>query len=186
MSSGFLSSELTGEDLLRLEPPRASLGQLQLTNRMEMVRIDGDVLGVVERLKSIDPGLVLMYDKGQSIYVLYWEGMRAEVPGGPVEMHEDLVGAYTELDSRLITLIERIDAQGRGRHDLQAELEKLEAKRDAEEDHRQSEQMGETFERLRHSLRNDLGLNGSSVQMTSSRGIHRARSDQRRRRKRKG
>jgi hypothetical protein len=70
--TGMLTGLYAGDDTLRIEPPRASLGQLQLTNRLEMVRIDTDVLGVAEHLKRIDRGLVLMFDKGQGIYVLYW------------------------------------------------------------------------------------------------------------------
>jgi hypothetical protein len=38
--TGMLTGLYAGDDTLRIEPPRASLGQLQLTNRLEMVRID--------------------------------------------------------------------------------------------------------------------------------------------------
>lgn len=181
--TGFLTAEHTGENLLRLEPPRATLGQLQLTNRLEMVRVDSDVLGVVEHLKRIDPGLVLMYDQGQQVFVLYWQGRRAD-EHGIISEHEDLIGAYTELDQRLIRLVERIDAQGRGRTDLAVELDKLEREKDREEEQRQSETMGPIAEQLRYALRKDLGAEGSSVHMSGGRGGHRARRERRRRSKR--
>lgn len=153
---------------LDLEPPRATLGQLQLTNKLEMVPIESDVLGVVERLKSIDSGLKMYFDFGQEIFVLYHEGLNEQ--GHVVER---LVGAYKELDQRIINLIERIDAQGRGRVNLSEELEKLERERDAEQRHRQMERVGELGERLRHALRDDLGLNGSQALMSGSREKHR-------------
>ena len=70
-----LKSIVTGDDTLLIEPPRAELGQLQLTNRLEMIRIADDVTGVAENLRRIDPGLMLMFDKKQAIYVLYWKGL---------------------------------------------------------------------------------------------------------------
>lgn len=176
----FLRAEITGEDLLEIEPPRASLGELRLTNRLEMVRVQEDVLGVAESLRRIDPGLKLLYDKAQEVYVLYWIGLRADTPGGPASMHEDLVGAYKELDQRIIRLVERIDAQGRGRHDLQTELERLERQRDAEAERRHAETIGPIAERLRFALRKDLGTEGSSVHMSGSRGKHRAQAESKR------
>jgi hypothetical protein len=147
---------------LDLEPPRASLGQLQLTNKLEMVPVENDVLGVVSRLKSIDPGLKMFYDFGQEIFVLYHEGLNEQ--GHVVD---SLVGAYKELDQRIVSLIERIDAQGRGRHVLSAELEKLERQRDAEKRHEQLERVGELGEQLHHALRKDLGFGGSQAYFTN-------------------
>jgi len=175
---GFLTSSITmGDDTLRIEPPRASLGQLQLTNRLQMVRIDNDVLGVAERLKSIDPGLVLMHDKGQGIFVLYHEGFNERA-----EWVETFIGAYTELDQRIVNLIERIDGQGRGRYDLVKELERLEAQKDRENEARVHEQFGAAAEELRHALRTDLQLGGSSVRLGDRIGKRAARRGRGRRR----
>jgi hypothetical protein len=149
---------------LDLEPPRASLGQLQLTNKLEMVPVEKDVLGVVERLRSIDPGLKMFYDMGQEIFVLYHEGLNEQ--GHVVEQ---LVGAYKELDQRIVTLIERIDAQGRGRVNLADELEKLEREKDRAQRHEQMEKVGALGEELRHALRRDLGLGGSQAYMSKGR-----------------
>lgn len=181
--TGFLTAEASGDDYIRLEPPRASLGELQLTNKLQMIRVEGDVLGVVERLKRIDTGLTLLFDKQQEIYVLYWEGFR-EDEHGVIGYHEDLVGAYKQLDQRIVNLIERIDGQGRGRVDLQRELDRLERQKDAENDRRESERMGEMGEKLRFALRQDLGATGSSVQLSGSRGGRKGRKDRERRRRR--
>jgi hypothetical protein len=162
------------ERYLDLEPPRASLGQLQLTNKLEMVPVENDVLGVVTRLKSIDPGLKMFYDFGQEIFVLYHEGLNEQ--GHVVER---LVGAYKELDQRIVNLVERIDSQGRGRHDLVKELEKLDAERDREHRHEQMEKVGALGEQLQHALRKDLGLGGSQAYMSGSREKHRRRKAKR-------
>lgn len=165
---------VTGDDTLQIEPPRASLGELQLTNRLQMVRVEPDVLGVVESLRSIDPGLRLMYDKGQSIYVLYHDGFNEH--GQRVEQ---FVGAYKELDQRIVNLIRRIDAQGRGRTDLSRELDRLEEEKDRVHDAEMAERFGGMGEQLRHALRKDLGATGSSVQMGGGEGIARNRAERR-------
>jgi hypothetical protein len=63
---------------LEIEPPRASLGQLRLTNKLEMIPVENDVLGVAASLQRIDPGLRLFYDLGQKIYVLYHKGLNEQ------------------------------------------------------------------------------------------------------------
>jgi hypothetical protein len=173
MTGPLTSVVVTGDDTIRIEPPRATLGELQLTNRLEMVRVEGDVLGVADRLKRIDRGLVLLFDKKQEIYVLYHEGLDERG-----HFKESLVGAYRELDQRIVNLIERIDAQGRGHHDLATELEKLERQKDREEDAAQTERMGPLAEQLRHALRKDLGLTGSQS-LPVSVGIARNRAERR-------
>jgi hypothetical protein len=167
------------DSIIRLEPPRASLGELQLTNKLEMRRVDSDVLGVVEHLQRIDPGLKMFYDEGQEVFVLYWEGYRAD-EHGVFDLHEDLIGAYKELDQRLIKLIERIDAQGRGRTDLSAELERMDREHERRQEAERYEKVGQLGEKLMHAVRDDLGLNGSKAFMSGSREKHR----QRKRRKR--
>lgn len=172
MTNSILSAIHVGEDVLKLEPPRATLGELQLTNRMEMVRVESDVLGVVEHLKRIDPGLELLYDKGQEVFVLYWQGLR--VKDGRAEQCEDLIGAYKALDQRLINLVERIDREGRGRQDLAAELDRLDAEREAERDRAFSEAVGLQAERLAHAIRSDLGVSNRAF-MSGKRGKRRKR-----------
>lgn len=167
-----------GGDYLRIEPPRATQGELQLTNKLHMVRIDRDVLGVAERLRSIDSHLVLWFDKQVAIYVLQWEGFRQK--DDKWEYVEDLVGAYKELDSRLINLIERIDKQNRGHTDLVEELDRLDRQRKRDVERAFSERTGEAAEELRHALRKDLGMEGSQVYVTGSRGARKAKKRRRR------
>lgn len=138
---------------LEIEPPRANLGQLRLTNKLEMVPVETDVLGVVEHLKRIDPGLKMFYDIGQEIFILYHEGLNEQG-----HLVESLVGAYKQLDQRIVSLIERIDGQGRGRQDLATELGKLEAERDARQAHERLEKVGPLAEELQHAIRRDLGM----------------------------
>jgi hypothetical protein len=139
-----------------------------------MIPVEDDVLGVISRLKSIDPGLKMYFDFGQEIFVLYHEGLNEQ--GHVVD---SLVGAYKELDQRIIALIERIDSQGRGRHDLIAELEAHERKLDAEKRHEQMERVGELGERLHFALRQDLGFAGSRAHMSGSHEKHRRRKAKR-------
>jgi hypothetical protein len=180
MTDGILTGLYAGEDVLKLEPPRASLDQLQLTNRLEMIRVERDVLGVVERLRRIDPGLKLLFDKRQNIFLLYHEGLNERG-----EMVESFVGAYTELDQRLVNLIERIDRDGRGRHDLQRELDRLEREQDALFEAARAQRLGDSAERLAHALRRDLGLGTPAVHMSGSKGTHRARAERKRKARRK-
>jgi hypothetical protein len=178
--TGFLTAEASGDDYLKIEPPRASLGELQLTNRLHMIPVERDVLGVAESLKRIDPGLSLLFDKVQEVFVLYHVGLDDR---GHVK--EYMVGAYKELDQRIVNLIRRIDGQGRGRYDLQRELERLEQQKDREEDHRQTEALGPAAEQLRWALRKDLGLDGSSVHLGGSRAGAKARRERRAKPKRR-
>ena len=166
---------------LHLEPVRATLDELQSVERRKMVPVDGDVLGVVQRLKSIDPGLQMLYDATKEVFVLYWVGMRADEKG-VISEHEDLVGAYKELDQRVINLIERIDAQGRGRTDLAEELERLQAAKDRENAYERLQKVGPIGERLRWAMRKDLDLEGDTVHMSGSKGAHRMRAEKRRKR----
>lgn len=175
-----LKSIVTGDDTILVEPPRASLGQLQLTNRLQMVRIDNDVLGVAESLRRIDPGLMLMHDgnvkteQGNGVYVIYWKGLRDG------QLVEEIVTTAVELDQRITNLIRKLDAQGRGRVDLNAELARLEREKDAENARRHHETFGPLAEQLRFALRKDLGATGSQVFMSGSGASRRSRPKKRR------
>lgn len=181
--TGPLTSRINGDDLIDLQPPRATLeqAQLALSNRLELVHVERDVWHVVETLQRIDPGLQMFFDKNQRVFVLFWKGMREK--DGRAELVEDFIGAYIELDQRLVRLIERIDSHGRGRYDLTRELEKLEAEKDAEHAWDQAQRVGDAADRLRHAIRRDLALEGSEVRLSTSRGGQKWRKEQRRRQK---
>lgn len=141
-------------DVINLEPPRAQVkaGRLALTDKLELIPVEEDVFHVVDRLKRIDPGLHLSFHKADKVFVLQWKGLSDKG-----EYEEYLVGAYTELDPRLVHLIEKLAArENRNRYDLVKELERLEAQKDAEAEHAQAERVGPLAEQLAHALRNDL------------------------------
>jgi hypothetical protein len=145
---------MRGENI-DLEPPRAQVkaGRLALTDKLELVPVEADVFHVVDRLKRIDAGLHLSFNRKQKVFVLEWRGFNDKG-----EYVEDFVGAYTELDARLIHLVEKLAArENRNRYELSKELERLEAQKDREAEHMHSEQMGPAAEQLAHALRKDLG-----------------------------
>lgn len=145
-------------DNIDLEPPRAQVtaGRLALTDKMELVEVESDVFGVVENLKRIDPNLHLSFNTSREVFVLQWRGLNEQG-----EMVEDFVGAYTELDGRLVHLIEKLAArENRNRYDLVKELDKLEKAKDAENERQFMEQVGPVAEELAFALRKDLGTKG--------------------------
>lgn len=144
-------------DVIDLEPPRATVqaGRLALTDKMELVPVENDVYHVVDRLRRIDPNLHLSYHKTEKVFVLEWRGLSDQG-----EMVEDFVGAYTELDPRIVHLIEKLAArENRNRYVLSRELEALEAQKEREALHAHEERMGPAAEQLAHALRKDLGVN---------------------------
>ena len=143
-------------DYIDLEPPRAQVtaGRLALTEEGELVEVDRDVFHISERLKRIDPGLKLSFHKSREVFVLQWKGINHEG-----EVVEEFVGAYTELDGRLVSLIERLAArENRNRYELAKELDRIEAEKDRAFEHEQREKLGPTAEKLAFALRQDLGV----------------------------
>jgi hypothetical protein len=143
-------------DVIDLEPPRAQVtaGRLALTDKMELIPVESDVYHVVDRLKRIDAGLHLSFHRSEEVYVLEWRGLNEKG-----EMVEDFVGAYTELDPRLVHLVEKLAArENRNRYDLAKELEKLDAEKDRENEHAHYERVGPAGEMLAFALKQDLGV----------------------------
>jgi hypothetical protein len=73
-----------------------------------------------------------------------------------------------------VNLIERIDRDGRGRHDLASELDRLEREADRENERKRYEQVGPLAEKLQFAIRKDLGI-GSRAHMSGSREKFRKR-----------
>jgi hypothetical protein len=139
-----------------LDPPRAQVeaGRLALTDKLELVEVENDVYGVVENLKRIDSRLHLSFNRSREVFVLEWRGFNDQG-----EYVEDFVGAYTELDHRIVHLIERLAArENRNRYDLVKELDALERAKDAETEYAFMEQVGPAAEELAFALRRDLGI----------------------------
>ena len=151
-------------DYIDLEPPRAQVtaGRLALTDEMELIEVESDVFLVVERLKKIDPGLHLSFHRGREVFVLQWKGLNDQG-----EVVDEFVGAYTELDSRLVHLVEKLAArENRNRYELQKEIDKLEAEKDAAFAREQREKVGPAAEQLAHALRRDLGIKNRAYMHT--------------------
>jgi hypothetical protein len=141
--------------MIDLEPPRAQVkaGRLALTNEMELVPVEGDVFHVVDRLKRIDAGLRLSFNTKDEVFVLQWKGTNDKG-----DLVEEFIGAYTELDSRLVNLVERLAArENRNRYELAKELDRIDAEKDAEAAHEFYEKQGPIAEKLQHAIRKDLG-----------------------------
>ena len=111
--------------------------------------INADAGGVVARMKRIDPGLSLRYSEAGDYYVVYWVG-----PDG----QQELVATYQELDQRIAEDLERIEhMQHQPGYSYAEELDKKDAKAEADADHARREAVGEMGERLAHAARKDLG-----------------------------
>lgn len=154
-------------EIIDLEPPKAQVkaGRLALTDKLELVPIESDVYHVVDRLKRIDAGLHLSFHKGEEVFVLEWRGFNDKG-----EWDEDFIGAYTELDSRLVNLVERLAArENRNRYDLAKELERLDEQKEREARHLFDERQGPVAEQLAHALRKDLGVKSRAFMHTPKR-----------------
>ena len=142
-------------DYIDLEPPRAQVkaGRLALTDEMELIPVEEDIFHVAERLKRIDPGLHLSFHKTEGVFVLQWKGLNEKA-----ELVEEFVGAYKELDGRLIHLVERLAArENRNRYELAKELDRLDAQVDRDAEHDFYEKQGPIAEELAYAIRKDLG-----------------------------
>ena len=154
---------MRGENI-DLEPPKAQVkaGRIALTDELELIPVEADVFHVVDRLKRIDAGLHLSYNRRDEVFVLQWKGLNHE---GQYE--EYLVGAYKELDARLVHLVEKLAARGDRNHEtLAKELERLDAEKDREAAHVFSERQGPVAEQLAHALRKDLGIKNRAYMHT--------------------
>jgi hypothetical protein len=113
------------------------------------VVITADVGMVAERLQEIDPRFHMSYDPGEALYVLE---LHTPEPDGSVSEH--FVGAYDELDARIIERARMISQPG---YDLAAEIERAEREAEREAERLRMEAVGEMAERLQFALRKDLG-----------------------------
>src|SRR4051812_6596928 len=117
------------------------------------VEIADDVQGVARSLRDIDDRFRLRADLDHlQRLVGFTVELHTPQPDGSVEEH--FVGAYRELDHRVLRDARRYTAPG---YDLAAELERVEDERDRTFDHEQRERTGEAAERLAHAVRTDLG-----------------------------
>lgn len=117
------------------------------------VEITDDVQNVARDLHAIDPRFRLRADFDDHGRVAFIVELHTPMRDGSMEEH--FVGAYRELDQRIVK-----DAHQYTRpdYDLAAELEKVDRRRDREHDSRMREKDARTAEHLGYALRKDLGL----------------------------
>jgi hypothetical protein len=110
-----------------------------------MILIEDDVQSVARDLQAISDDLHLHYDAVQDIWVVMQDR----------DDEETLVTTASTLDQRVVHRVRQVCSPG---YDLAAELERVEAEADAEQDRRRREMAGEVGERLSHAVRTDLGV----------------------------
>lgn len=141
---------------MELEP--ASLDQIKRGKDGKMIVIENDVGGIVSQIKAINDSLHVRWSDAGEYFVVYHE-----YPSGK----QELLTTALELDGRLVKRIEKVTS---GSYDYLAEIDKLEAAREAETDAKLKEQIGEFGERLAHALRKDLGVNSDVARSKKSWG----------------
>jgi len=130
-----------------MEIPAATLDQVKRGKDGKLVAIDNDVCGIASDLKQIDPNLKLRYSEAGEYFVVYHVN--------PFTEREDLVTTAQVLDKRLVNKVRYLASDG---YDFAKEIEKADAKADADQEHKRKEQTGEIAERLHHAVRKDLGI----------------------------
>lgn len=128
-----------------MELEAASLSQIRMGKNGRVVEIDNDVLGIAKQLLEIHPSLRLRYSEAGEYFVVY-----QILEGGKQHM----VTTALELDGRLLDRVREVASEG---YDFLSEIERREAKVQADHDHRIREQIGEGGERLAHAIRADMG-----------------------------
>jgi hypothetical protein len=125
--------------------PSVPISTVKRTLRNKLVAITDDVQGIAAALAAIDPSLHLHYDPHEAVYV--------------VSQHRDgeerFVGAYPELDGRVLARVREITSE---RYSLADELEKSERAADKRHADAQRERLGDAGERLGHALRKDFDV----------------------------
>lgn len=136
----------------------ASLAQLTRARGGQLVEVADDVQGVANALHEIDSRIRLRFSEAGGYFVIYWKPEQWEEGSGYQ------IFTAQELDHRIVSKMREIYHRCRQPgYSLADELEKAEDQKKKEADRRWEEQMGETFQRLGHALRKDLGYDKSHI-----------------------
>lgn len=113
-----------------------------------MIQIDDDVQGVANGLAEVDVHIRLRFSEGGGHFVVYWKD----------EGDEYVITTARELDQRIVRRVEKVvhDCRQPG-YSFAGELEKVEAKAQAQQDHEASEARGPALEQLAHAMRKGTG-----------------------------
>lgn len=126
-----------------MEITPASITQVFKGRGGRFITVDGDV---ARELQKIDRELHLRYSHGGDYFVVY----RVDPGTGD----EELVLTAQECDLRIVNRIREI---AQPTYNFAAELDRIDAARNAQIDYEKGQEVGEIGERLAHAIRKDIG-----------------------------
>lgn len=129
------------------------------------ITIDDDVQGVANALNAIDTHIKLRYSEAGEYYVVYW----SDDPSAAEEDDRDgnttyLIFTAQDLDQRMVKKMEEVYWRNRQPgYSLADELDKADAEDKKRKEAEFTQENGEMYERLAHSMRKELGYNQSRI-----------------------
>lgn len=132
-----------------VEIKAGTVAQVQRARSGVNILVDSDVQGIANALLEVSDEFHLVFNPQEDLWMLEQHIQR---PDGSIK--ECFVSSFTECDHRIVRRAREVCAPG---YDLGAELEKSEARADAEMERRRHEISGDAAEKLGHALRRDLG-----------------------------
>lgn len=130
-----------------------SIDQVALARDGKWTAITGEVGTVAGDLKQIDANLELRFSEPAQLFVIYCH-RPGEVDGKGRPLPPYLVGAYHELDHRIVHRLRHVASES---YDLAAELERREAQAARDDARRRTDVFGEAAEHLIHAIKKDFG-----------------------------
>lgn len=131
-----------------MEITPASLSQVTRARDGRLVAVEDDAQNVVNDICAIDPSLRVRYAETSEAFIVYQQHL---------DGRETLVTTAQELDPRLVERVQKITHPS---YDLKAEMERVDAQAEKDQDHAFEEKVGEAGERLAHAIRKDLQHKG--------------------------
>lgn len=135
--------------MAHIEIRPGSVAQVMATDRGKRVQVADDVQGVANALLEISDELRLYYHSDEA----FW-AVEQHTPQADGSTKESLVTTALDLDHRIVARCKEVCAPG---YDLAAEIERREARVQADQDHARREAIGPHAERLAFALQQDLG-----------------------------
>lgn len=136
----------------QLEIRPASIDQIATDRKGRLVQIDDDVLGIARELNEIDSHIRLRYSEKGEYWVVYY------LPDEWEEGDGYLIFTAQDLDHRIVHKMRMIHKRClEPGYSFAKELEDVEAKNKADQEHERKQRDGELHERLAHALRAQVG-----------------------------
>lgn len=138
---------------MEVRPTKADITQFVQARDGTLVTIENDVQNVANSLHEIDPHLRLRHSEAGGYFVVYW------LPDGEEEGNGDLITTAQELDQRIVHEVREIYHRcSQPGYSFADELEKRDVDAKKAQDAEWLERHGETYQRLAHAIRKDLGI----------------------------